>query len=145
MPAVMTIDQLFALDQQCFPDYWSKSQWQTYLSQDDRFPCYTLFDANEPIGFALYQRLFDEAELLRIGVVPDRRGEGWAAKMLTDQLEQFTGDGISRVMLEVRASNEAAIRLYQSVGFVTDGLRKHYYPLIGQEGRQDAILMSRPV
>ena len=145
MSAAMTIDQLLVLDQQCFPDYWSKSQWQTYLSQNDRYPCYTLFDGNELIGFTLYQKLFDEAELLRIGVVPDQRGQGWAAKMLTDQLEQFTGDGINRVMLEVRASNEAAIRLYQSVGFSTDGLRKDYYPLIGQSGREDAILMSRRV
>ena len=145
MSAAMKIDQLFALDQQCFPDHWSKSQWQTYLSKADRFPCFTLFNGEEPIGFALYQTLFDEVELLRIGVVPDRRGQGWAAKMLADQLEQFAGDGVNRVILEVRVSNEAAIRLYQSVGFTTDGLRKHYYPLIGQEGREDAILMSRPV
>ena len=145
MSDAVTIDQLFALDQQCFPDHWSKSQWQTYLSQIDRFPCYTLFEKNEPIGFALYQKLFDEAELLRIGVVPDRRGHGWAAKMLTDQLEQLASLGVVRVMLEVRVSNEAALHLYQSVGFVKEGVRKNYYPLIDQEGREDAILMSRVV
>ena len=145
MSAQMTIDQLFALDQQCFPDYWSKPQWQTYLSQTDRFPCYTLFDGNEPIGFAIYQTLLDEIELLRIGILPDRRGQGWATRMLTDHLEQFAGDEVSRLLLEVRASNEAAIRLYQTVGFIKEGVRKNYYPLLDQGGREDAILMSRSV
>lgn len=145
MPAEAMIEQLFTLDQQCFPDHWSKSLWRTYLSHTERFSCAILFDGDEPIGFTIYQTLLDEAELLRIGVVPDRRGQGWAASMLTEQFEQFASTDIARVLLEVRASNEAAIRLYQSVGFIKEGVRKSYYTLLNQEGREDAILMSRVV
>ncbi len=145
MSDALKIDQLFALDQQCFPDHWSKSQWQTYLLKSDRYPCFTLLNGDQLIGFALYQRLLDEVELLRIGVVPEQRGQGWASQLLSAHLTQFASEGVTRVMLEVRVSNEAAIHLYESTGFIREGVRKNYYPLIDQAGREDAVLMSRVV
>ena len=39
--------------------------------------------------------------------------------------------------LEVRAGNEAAIRLYESLGFVQAGIRKKYYP----DNKEDAVVM----
>jgi ribosomal-protein-alanine N-acetyltransferase len=46
-----------------------------------------------------------------------------------------------RMVLEVRASNEAAISLYRKMGFSDIGLRRDYYP--AEDGREDAILMGR--
>jgi ribosomal-protein-alanine N-acetyltransferase len=55
-------------------------------------------------------------------------------------LEHATELGIARCLLEVRASNLAAQGLYQSLGFMSDGRRKNYYPK--GSGREDALLMS---
>ena len=58
-------------------------------------------------------------------------------------MERLIGEtakrGVSTWHLEVRQSNESAIRLYESLGFVQDGLRKGYY----EEPKEDAVLMSR--
>jgi ribosomal-protein-alanine N-acetyltransferase len=51
-----------------------------------------------------------------------------------------------RLLLEVRAGNQRAIALYQQAGFGEDGCRKGYYPAVkGTTGREDALLMSRPL
>jgi [ribosomal protein S18]-alanine N-acetyltransferase len=43
------------------------------------------------------------------------------------------------MLLEVRPTNEAALRLYQRYGFERIGVRRGYYPAHG--GREDAIVM----
>ena len=48
--------------------------------------------------------------------------------------------GAEVVHLEVRPSNKIAISLYESLGFVQVGRRKHYYP--ADVGREDALLLS---
>ena len=66
-----------------------------------------------------------------------RKGIG---RMLVERLIQETKKaGVTVWHLEVRQSNEGAIRLYESLGFAQDGLRKGYY----EEPREDAVLMSR--
>ena len=51
--------------------------------------------------------------------------------------------GVSRLLLEVRAGNAAAIGLYRKYGFIETGRRKNYYPL-PEGGYEDAILMEKP-
>lgn len=47
------------------------------------------------------------------------------------------------VLLEVRPSNLAALKLYEAVGFSEVGVRKDYYPAKG--GREDALIMALPL
>ena len=77
-----------------------------------------------------------EYEIHTIGVDPAYQGQGIGRRMLADLLE-FADGGV--VFLEVRTDNEAAIRLYQSAGFVNVGLRKRYYRVSGA----DAYTMRR--
>jgi ribosomal-protein-alanine N-acetyltransferase len=84
-------------------------------------------------GVAVWQELpGGEAELLNLAVRPEarRRGVGRALLALL---------GGRKVWLEVRASNEAAIRFYESQGFRVYGLRKAYY----RDPDEDAVLMAR--
>jgi ribosomal protein S18 acetylase RimI-like enzyme len=60
--------------------------------------------------------------------------------MLALLLERSRQAGMEAVFLEVRPSNLHAIALYQSVGFVTVGLRKGYYQAEG--GREDALVLK---
>jgi ribosomal-protein-alanine N-acetyltransferase len=78
-----------------------------------------------------------EYEIHTIGVDPGYQRHGIGRAMM-DRLLSWTGDdGV--VFLEVRTDNEAAIMLYQSLGFVTVGLRKRYYRASGA----DAYTMRR--
>ncbi|QJD72214.1 ribosomal protein S18-alanine N-acetyltransferase [Marinobacterium sp. LSUCC0821] len=133
---------IVALDQDTFPDHWSESQWLTYLNQSNRY-IVTLIGDEKPVGYAVFSILFDEAELLRIGVLPQFQGAGIGHRLLQSSINVLHELGTKRLLLEVRQSNIAAIRLYKSLGFSEDGVRKGYYPLLQGSGREDAILMSK--
>lgn len=74
-----------------------------------------------------------ESEILNIAVDPAERRTGIARRLLTDALARAKGTWF----LEVRASNAAALRLYESAGFTRTGSRKNYY----DEPAEDAIVM----
>lgn len=96
-------------------------------------------------GYAMVARLPFDAELQAIAVLPACQGRGIGRQLLGEVIgyaEQWQSE---RLLLEVRASNQPAIRLYQQHGFSEDGRRRHYYPAVqGAAGREDALLMSRP-
>lgn len=83
----------------------------------------------------------DEAHILNVSVVGLLQGRGYGRAMLRKLLELVQEAGAVRVLLEVRASNEIAIALYKSEGFVEIGLRKGYYP--DDQGREDAIVFAK--
>jgi ribosomal-protein-alanine N-acetyltransferase len=83
----------------------------------------------------------DEAELLDIAIAPKQQQHGWGRKLLDEMLTLARRHEMQRVVLEVRASNSAAIALYRRVDFQDIGLRREYYP--AQNGREDAILMGK--
>ena len=96
--------------------------------------------SEELIGFALVSSVLDEAELYQIAILPKAQGRGVATDLLHELVNRLKGLGITRLMLEVRETNTAAVKLYTSFGFVLDGRRKGYYTLL--QGREDALLYS---
>jgi ribosomal-protein-alanine acetyltransferase len=95
----------------------------------------------EMIGYAVMMQGVEDAELLDIGIALSRQRLGWGNKLLQAMLALAQKLGKQRVVLEVRASNGAAISLYQSIGFEEIGLRRDYYP-VENGNREDAILMG---
>ena len=80
-------------------------------------------------GYTLYGTVVDEADLLRIAVLPGRRRRGLGRWLLASTLERLRRDhGVRTCHLEVRADNVAAQGLYLQVGFETSGRRPGYYP-----------------
>jgi [ribosomal protein S18]-alanine N-acetyltransferase len=94
------------------------------------------------MGYFIAMPSVDEVHLLNITVAPSFQREGWARVML-DSLHDWARERKAQwVWLEVRVSNERAIRIYEEYGFRRVGLRKNYYPLDGLR-REDAIVMSK--
>lgn len=91
-------------------------------------------------GFVVYSRVLDEVSIHNIAVRPGQQGRGLGGTLLVRSLALMKRAGAARCLLEVRASNVAARRLYASTGFTLDGERKDYYP--AGAGREDALLMS---
>lgn len=90
-------------------------------------------------GFALISLVVGEAELLDYVVDPKLQGKGIGRAFLEWIITQLN-ETAERFYLEVRASNHAAIALYDAVGFSEMGVRSNYYP--AKKGREDALLMA---
>lgn len=88
-------------------------------------------------GFALTRSIFDEEELLLFAVLPQYRGKGLGAALLTEVIARARQRGIRRLFLEMRRNNPAG-KLYTGFGFRTVGIRPGYYRTASGE-RLDAL------
>lgn len=82
-----------------------------------------------PMGFARWKVIpaLGEAELLRIGVSPEARGQGEGRRLLRASTEAVRKLGVAECRLEVRVSNAPARGLYEAEGWQCVGIRKSYY------------------
>lgn len=79
-------------------------------------------------GYALFRRVLDEAELLRLAVSPGRRRRGLARALVERGVEVLRAGECANTFLEVREDNGAAIRFYEQTGWHVAGRRPRYYP-----------------
>ncbi|MFT4008926.1 MAG: ribosomal protein S18-alanine N-acetyltransferase [Nocardioidaceae bacterium] len=94
------------------------------------------FVAEDRSGYAVTLRVDDVADLQRIAVRPAVRRAGIGRALLGEVWEQARADGANRMLLEVAAANEAALRFYAWAGFVEIDRRPRYY----KDG-SDAVVM----
>lgn len=141
-PELLTLDdlpRLVALESEGQPHPWSQAQLHEALV-DARAQVWGMKENAGLQGFAVFYRLPFEAELQAITVAPQMRRQGVASALLEAGVAQANKWGSERLLLEVRASNQAAIAVYRRAGFQHDGVRRGYYR--SEEGREDAWLMS---
>lgn len=129
---------LARLHGQCFSDGWSESSCLSLLKSDHNH-CHCLYAGDQAVGFLVTSRIFDQAEIVTIGVLPSSRGLGGASFLVTTILADLANSGFGQVFLEVRADNHSALSLYERHGFKRHGLRKNYYKPDGDRIR-DAII-----
>jgi ribosomal-protein-alanine N-acetyltransferase len=128
-------DLLFAMevDASCLPRPWSETVWREEL--ESPFGLYLVLEEEGGISAQIGLRyLADELHVTTLAVRPERRRRGYARALLGAALGAFPE--ARRAHLEVRPSNDPAISLYESLGFVTTGRRRRYY------GDEDALLMT---
>ena len=93
------------------------------------------------IGYFVAMKGVDEVHLLNLTVAPDFQGQGWAPLRLEALAGWSRGQNAQWLWLEVRASNLRALAVYERNGFRRVGMRKGYYPALGN-AREDAVVMS---
>ena len=91
------------------------------------------------VGWAGFQVLPKEAELLMIVVLPDYQQTGIGKNLLQESLKRLVAHGIVKVTLEVRKENQKAKKLYDRTGFVVTGIRENYY----SKPDDDALIMVK--
>ncbi|MGD1933979.1 MAG: ribosomal protein S18-alanine N-acetyltransferase [Candidatus Phaeomarinobacter sp.] len=94
----------------------------------------------EPTGFALMRAAANEAEVLTIAVDPAHRRQGSARALVIAGLTAALAVECDTVFLEVATDNDAARRLYQSLGFAEAGRRAAYYAR-GDSPSVDALIL----
>ncbi|XID76002.1 ribosomal protein S18-alanine N-acetyltransferase [Alkanindiges sp. WGS2144] len=90
-------------------------------------------------GFCILQKVLDEANLLLMAIASEYQKQGLGYQLL-EQSIQALGTGCNMIFLEVRQSNQAAIALYEKMGFAQIDLRKNYYPTA--QGKEHAVIMA---
>ena len=95
--------------------------------------------SGEPVAFSLAWSVADELQLLDMASHPEHRRKGHGRALLLELLRYAQQEHKRLLLLEVRQSNEPAIRLYQSVGFETTGVRRGYYSDTGEDALEMRI------
>ena len=88
----------------------------------------------------------DELHLLNITVSPKLRRLGIGVKMMNAIEGVAAQQNMPRIILEVRPSNDSALKLYQRLGYEQIGVRKNYYPVDAASGlREDALVLAKSI
>uniref|UniRef100_A0A366I5L0 [Ribosomal protein bS18]-alanine N-acetyltransferase n=1 Tax=Brenneria salicis ATCC 15712 = DSM 30166 TaxID=714314 RepID=A0A366I5L0_9GAMM len=133
--------QAFQIEQASHAFPWTE---KTFVSnQGERYVNLKLTHNGRIAAYAITQVVLDEATLFNIAVHPDFQRQGFGRTLLDHLIQEMEKRGILTLWLEVRASNQRAIALYESLGFNEVSLRRDYYP--AAEGREDAIIMALPL
>jgi [ribosomal protein S18]-alanine N-acetyltransferase len=143
--SVDEIESVVILDRLCFGGLWSIDSYRRELTNDNsHFLGISIDRTLEPetsgiIGFGCFWAILDEAHITLLGVHPQYQRQGLGTLLLTALLDKARSIEMARATLEVRASNQGAIDLYERFGFQTVGRRKKYY----QDTGEDGIIMWR--
>ncbi|MDR2360118.1 MAG: ribosomal protein S18-alanine N-acetyltransferase [Oscillospiraceae bacterium] len=123
-----------------FPDPWTAGMFRSALAQKGVHLYAATDELGNIIGYAeLYDDGYDCVVISNIAVAANHRRRGVGSELLK-HAERQTSELIRPCLtLEVRASNLAAIRLYEKFGFRTEGSRPGYY----LHPREDAEIMSK--
>ncbi len=107
---------------------WPREDFAAYIAGEGT-PVYVACDKKRKIaGFAMLRHLGEDVELITIAVDPRWRRKGVGAALLRAMLDDLLMSPAKRLLLEVAADNQAAIKLYGKFGFEKISERQGYYP-----------------
>lgn len=133
------LDLVVQNEQLAYEHGWSKRIFIDCLRAG--YQCWVLANKNQIVAHGVMSVAIGECHLLTLCVHPDYQRQGYGRKLFNLLLDRAVKLDAKQCFLEVRVSNEPAISLYRSMGFVQVGERRNYYP--GNEGREDALILSR--
>jgi [ribosomal protein S18]-alanine N-acetyltransferase len=126
------------IEQRSYATPWSRSMFAGELAKPSSI-CLGAFEGGQLLGYMIISRYVDAWHVMNVAVDPEHRRRGIAMSLL-ERLFELTDDGTRRgYTLEVRVSNDGAIRLYEEAGFRARGIRRGYYT----DNREDALIMWR--
>lgn len=132
------IAQVAELEKLCFSMPWSESA----ISGELKNPLslwLVAVDEDVLVGYIGSQSVMGEADMMNVAVNPEYRRQGIAERLVLSLIDQLDANGVSSLTLEVRASNEVAIALYDKLSFTQVGRRPNYY----SKPKEDALILRK--
>lgn len=124
------------IEERAFSQPWSRQGFLDALQLEGTI--FLVAEENERIlGYIGMYSAFEEGEITNVAVDASARCRGIGGMLISEAKNKARQRGLSRIVLEVRVSNESAIRLYEKNGFVNRGLRKGFYDF----PKEDAYIM----
>lgn len=115
---------------------WSERSFRHELDHSHaRF--FVALQEGKVVGYGGMWLIVDEAHITTIAITPEHRRQGIGKRLMIELLREAKQLGMICSTLEVRSTNEAAIKLYEQLGYTTTAIRAAYYP----DNREDANVM----
>ena len=132
------LNAIEVIERSSYPTPWSRSMFAGELAKPSSI-CLGAIEAEteELVGYLIISRYVDAWHVMNIAVADEYRRRGVATQLMESLFEITSSDGARGYTLEVRVSNEAAIKLYEGLGFRPRGVRRGYYT----DNREDALIM----
>ena len=125
------------IEKKYFSVPWSRESFEDAISRPENIYMVALVDGHIA-GYAGSWGVFGETEITNVCVDEAYRRKGIAGKLIDALVNEAVNKGVDIFFLEVRQSNTAAIKLYESKGFKNIGVRKNFY----DKPKEDGIVMS---
>jgi ribosomal-protein-alanine N-acetyltransferase len=133
------LPQVLTIERRAYAFPWTEGIFRDCLKAG--YSGWVLCDGHDAVlGYGLMSMALDEAHVLNLCVDPVCQRQGFGRLLLEHLVSLARASHATIVLLEVRKSNKAAIRLYESAGFQRIGLRRGYYP--AEDGREDALVLG---
>lgn len=128
--------ELARIERETFSSPWSEQSFAELPNHP--YSIYMVAELEDTvIGCAGLTLLGEEGDIDKVMVRENYRGQGIARSMLNELMGEAERQGVTDFTLEVRVGNETAIRLYKSLGFVSEGIRPKFYT----KPVEDAVIM----
>ena len=134
------LDGVLAIEDASFNNPTTRDWYEGELKRPDVCFIYVLRTPDTPVaGFCAFWLVIDQAHINNLAILPELRGRGLGTQLLEAVIAEAAHLGATLLTLEVRQSNQPALRLYEKAGFSREGMRKNYYtnPI------EDALVLSR--
>lgn len=125
------------IEQSIFSLPWSLKSFQDSICQKNTIFLVAESEESGIIGYCGMYFLFEEGEIVNVAVDEKHRRKGAGEQMLLELFQAGHEKSVERFLLEVRKSNEPAIRFYKKLGFQESGIRKNFY----EKPSEDAVIM----
>lgn len=130
------VDQVCVLEEEAFSMPWHKESFMEMIANENA--CYLVaLVGEEVVASCGLRHIVGEGEITNVVTKNTMRGQGIGRQILLQLLEEGAKMGAQAFTLEVRVSNAPAIHLYESLGFVSEGVRKNFY----EDPTEDALIM----
>ena len=139
--AVGDLDAVGAIERVTMPAPWSPAMFAGEIAKPSSV-CLGAWEGEEGdrlVGYVIVSRYVDAWHVMNLVVAESHRRRGIARALLDEVFDRTRPAGRRGFTLEVRASNDAALRLYETMGFRRQGVRRGYYT----DNREDAVIMWR--
>ncbi|MDO4539829.1 MAG: ribosomal protein S18-alanine N-acetyltransferase [Syntrophomonadaceae bacterium] len=132
------LDDVMDIEKECFTLPWSRASYEGELS--NKFSTYLVIDIDGEIAaYGGVWTVFEEGRITNVAVAPRFRGQHLGEALMLALEEEVRRRKGTLLLLEVRASNAAAISLYNKLGFIQTGVRAKYYI----DNNEDALSMTK--
>lgn len=135
---IADLDSIMEIERASFSSPWPVSAIEEEIERRSWSRVALAIDGEEVVGFIVYWVVDRELHLLNLATRPGSRRHGVARRLIDQMIDEGRRRDSWQVVLEVRESNEAALKLYDRFGFSRVGRRPRYYT----DNGEDAIVMT---
>jgi len=134
------LEGVLLVESESFTNPWTREMYAWELQNRSVCHIFVVRSADRPVvGFCAFWLVVDEIHINNVAILPELRGQGIGTLLMHRVFEEALRLGARRATLEVRSSNESARRLYERLGFIVAGTRRHYY----SNPVEDALVLWR--